>query len=324
MSIVQSNNLTKGNYRRPTAGEFSYCRVIIFIGCLLIVSCRPTKNYLEKDFPVHQSLTKYTPLNHPDSLLSIVSFNIEYGENIDKALEEIHGLPIKDLDVLLLQEMDEKGTAQIADELKFNYIFFPISFHRKYKRNFGNAVLSKWPLSQPRKSILPHDRPFNKMKRGATNAVINYGDIKILIYSVHLEIPLMSLSKRIEQLNYILNDINKNDTLNHIILGGDFNSMFKNEVREVVTHCENQHFTWHTKGIGYTSNKFNVLRPTLDHIFSRGFRHVDSGKLEEYAASRDALQCVSAAAMRLCGNASLRQCVSTLVRFYNLYFFQIF
>ena len=261
-------------------------QVACFIGmCAFLLACKTTKNYLDKETPNDMSLMEYIPSEDPDDTLSVVSFNIEYGERIQEALSEIRSIPIEDIDLLLLQEMDERGTAAIAEELALNYAYFPISFHRKYKRNFGNAILSRWPLSDPCKLVLPHERPFNKMKRGATSVLVSYGAYEIRVYSIHLETPLMSIGKRIDQLNFIISDMNAKGKADYMILGGDFNSMFKNEVKEIVSICLDENLNWHTKGIGFTSNRWNILRPTLDHIFSRGFKHTASGKLENYSAS---------------------------------------
>lgn len=282
--ISLRTNHTNAAHRTDTVHCSFMCMIWFLVLSLTLFSCRTTKNYLEKDHPIAFSNSEH-PNTDPDSTLSIISFNIEYGEHIEEAIKEIGSIPVDDIDVLFLQEMDEKGTALIAEQFQLNYAYFPISFHRKYKRNFGNALLSRFPLSEPYKLILPHDRPFNQMKRGATCVVITYDDNKILACSVHLETPLLSLNKRVEQLEFIINDINQRDSFDYVLLGGDFNTMFKNEVEKIMSICETQDFNWHTRGIGFTSNRWNILKPTLDHIFSRGFTHLNSGKLEKYAAS---------------------------------------
>ena len=53
-------------------------------------------------------------------------------------------------DIVLLQEMDEAGTAAIADSLGMNWIYYPASVASHH--DFGNAILSCWPLEQDTRS----------------------------------------------------------------------------------------------------------------------------------------------------------------------------
>ena len=89
--------------------------------------------------------------------LRVVSFNIAYAIEIDRAIEVLRETEaLRDPDVLALQEMDAPGTERIAKALGMNAVYFPSGVHPKHERDFGCAILSPWPLEEPRKLVLPH------------------------------------------------------------------------------------------------------------------------------------------------------------------------
>jgi endonuclease/exonuclease/phosphatase family metal-dependent hydrolase len=89
--------------------------------------------------------------------LRIVSFNIEFGVHVDSAIGLLTSDPaLRAADVILLQEMDGEGTERVADALGFWYVYFPAIYHLRTHREFGNAVLSRWPIVEDRKILLPH------------------------------------------------------------------------------------------------------------------------------------------------------------------------
>ena len=53
--------------------------------------------------------------------IKVVSFNIEFAQNIDEAIELLKQEPLANADVILLQEMDEIGTESIAKSLNMSY-----------------------------------------------------------------------------------------------------------------------------------------------------------------------------------------------------------
>ncbi len=53
----------------------------------------------------------------------------------------------------------------IARALEMNSILFPGAIHPKTGRDFGNALLSPWPLEDARKLILPGESRFTGLKR---------------------------------------------------------------------------------------------------------------------------------------------------------------
>src|SRR5829696_3060608 len=125
-------------------------------------------NYPDPNGPYYSG--NFAPENpKPVETLTIVSYNIWFGEDVGQAISEIKEIKSqKELDIILLQEMDEVGTEQIARELQMNYVYVPAAIEPTYDQNFGNAILSRWPMSDPQKLILPHKSFSNRMNRIAT------------------------------------------------------------------------------------------------------------------------------------------------------------
>ncbi len=259
-------------------------RAILFLTLIFLIPLnrkKSTLNFLEAKHPFWQSELPVAHNSAPDSILTVVSYNIKFGIKLEEAIDELGIHPFKGADIILLQEMDEWGTQYISRKLSYNYIYYPISNHPRHQKNFGNAILSKWPISQSQKIILPHAQPINRMKRAATVATIHYGDTKIRTFSVHLETPILSRSKRLQQLQFALSEVENSLKDELVIMGGDFNSLFPNDVSMMVEMCRAKNLEWNTEYLGHTLSRFNFVKPQLDHIFSRGFVHLNSGKMND-------------------------------------------
>ncbi len=190
---------------------------------LLLIACQPPiQNYEEENSPYFAG--NYAPVEYPfTGDLKIVSWNIKFGTEVEQAIKELQEVEaLQDADILLLQEMDEDGVEKIAQTLAYDYIYFPASIHRKNGNNFGNAILSKWELSEPEKIILPHKNPKNGQVRMATKAMTTIGDLQIPLYSIHTETAWLSNEKRNEQVDTIIADIGD---AQFVFVGGDFNSI---------------------------------------------------------------------------------------------------
>ena len=88
--------------------------------------------------------------------VKIVTYNIKLGEKIKVASQELNKrLALKDTDILLLQEMDPIGMEKIAKSFGFNFVYYPTVRHSKNNKDFGNAILSKWAITDHKKVILP-------------------------------------------------------------------------------------------------------------------------------------------------------------------------
>lgn len=221
--------------------------------------CGTAKNYPHPDEPRYE--TRYGGTRELEDPIRVVSFNVKFAEKVDRAIAVILDTPaLREADVLALQEMDAQGTERIAQALEMNSIFFPGAIHPKTGRDFGNALLSPWPLEDTQKLILPGESRFTGLKRTATVATVRVGERPIRAYSVHLETPIhLSKKGRREQVKAILADAAS--SAYPVIVAGDFNS------RGLSEPFEEQGYLWLTRNLQNTSGWWE-----LDHIFALGLR----------------------------------------------------
>ena len=236
------------------------------------LACASAVSYLDPAGPLHE-LRREAPLRTAagaDAPLRVVSFNIAYAVEIDRALEVLRGdAALHDPDILALQEMDAPGTERIARALGMNAVYFPSGVHPKFDRDFGCAVLSPWPLSDPRKLVLPHAARGSGLRRSATAATVVRGGRRIRAYSVHLPSPLaISGGARREQLRVLAADAAA--SADPVLIAGDFNSHGK------LAELERAGFAWLTRGLGDTT-RFRLLGIPIaslsyDHVLVKGLR----------------------------------------------------
>ena len=249
---------------------------------LIVTQAYTAKNYPDQNFPYYSG--DYAVENpKPVKALTVVSYNIWFGEDIDQAVVELRQIQSqKELDIILLQEMDETGTEQIARELQWNYVYFPAAIEPTYDKNFGNAILSRWQIVDSKKVILPHTSLSNRMNRTATRATIQFHGTDILVYSVHTESIFTLPQFRKDQYTAVLDDIDPEAGL--VIVGGDFNSFTEASVEEIEKIYNPAGFVRVSEGSGYTIVRYGI-EITSDHIFTKGFRVEETGKMMEASAS---------------------------------------
>jgi endonuclease/exonuclease/phosphatase family metal-dependent hydrolase len=236
------------------------------------VACASAVNYLDPSGPRYAYPREDGPARplSPEAPLRVVSFNIAYAIEIDRAIEVLRESgPLRDPDVLALQEMDAPGTERIAEALGLNAVYFPSGVHPKHERDFGCAVLSPWPLEEPRKLVLPHGARVSGLRRAAVSATVVRGSRRIRAYSVHLPSPIaISGGSRREQLRALAADAASAE--GPVVIAGDFNSHAK--VEELVKAG----FAWVTRDVGPTA-RFRLLGLPLfglsyDHVLARGMQ----------------------------------------------------
>lgn len=246
------------------------------------LSCSPVQNYLSPDGP--KFLGKYSK-DFPvfNGSIRVVTFNIAFGEKIDQAIYELNEYPeLKGADIILLQEMDESGTELISQVLQYNYVYFPATIHRHHRKNLGNAILSKWPIEDEKKTILPHTYIIGKTRKIAVSAKILIKELEVLVYSVHTATILLSKQKRISQADSIIKSIPENT--DYVIVGGDFNTVGSWNVEDLETIFRDNGFIRASEDAGATV-KIGPFHLTSDHIFVKGMRVLDSGAFEKSKAS---------------------------------------
>lgn len=193
-----------------------------------------------------------------DGVLRVVTFNVQYARQVDRAIALIESAPeLRDADVIMLQEMDPAGTRHIADALHMAYVYYPASIARKTRRDFGDAILSRWPIAADRKIILPHHARFEGTQRIATAATIVVKGLPLRVYSVHLATMVeLGPGSRREQVRAIVADA---ADYPHVVVSGDMNSSSVGE------EFERAGFRWVTERNPHTHHFW-----TFDHVFLKG------------------------------------------------------
>ena len=260
-------------------------RYLVVAACL--ISCGTVQVYKEPGEPIFLSnQIKGTPVD-TDSI-NVVTFNIKEAEKIDLAISELQQLEKKHpIDVYLLQEVDEKGVEMLATQLKLNYLYIPIVYNKIVKKNIGNAILTKGTIGHPEKLILPHSKWVNSRRRHAVIAEVSIHQRKILVFSTHTETASMGRKKRMDQVDAMIENAEKKfSTYGHILIGGDFNALFKGDVRRLVEKFDASGFEWATDSVGPTASAmFGLVKPKHDHIFSKGFKVIQAFTVKSSRAS---------------------------------------
>ena len=216
---------------------FNRCIILsrYLVVAAMLVSCGTVQVYKDPLEPIFLSnQLKETP-GELDSI-NVVTFNIKEAEKIDLAITELQQLEkTHTIDVYLLQEVDEKGVELLASQLKLNYLYVPIVYNKIVDKNIGNAILTRGTIGHPEKLILPHAKWVNNRRRHATIAEVSIHQQKILVFSIHTETVSMSRKKENDQVEAMIDNAKtKFSTYKHILVGGDFNALFKGDVRRVV------------------------------------------------------------------------------------------
>ncbi len=247
--------------------------LIIFITCLFF-SCRSLRFYGELDKPFFHYSNKNVSVKEQTDSLNVVTFNIKKSIKIQLAIQEMQLLEkTKPVDIYLLQEMDERGVQAIAKELGLNYLYIPIAYDARDKKNIGNAILTKGTIEHPEKLILPHAKWQNQQRRDVTIGEVDIRDKKILVFSVHIETVAMRTEKRMDQVDSIIKRARVLlPNYKYVLVGGDFNTLFPKDIRTIVGKFKQLGLDWPTAGVGSTAKGLlGLVKPMNDHLFTKGF-----------------------------------------------------
>ena len=256
--------------------------ILILILIPLLTGCAVTPNYLALTGPRYVgAYAQAAPQD--DGAFRAVTWNIKYSRHIHEALRVLQETPeLQQPDAILLQEMDEEGVEAVARALGMNYVYYPASIHARHGRDFGEAILSPWPLTDDRKLLLPHYSPRNGQTRIAIRAWVQTPDRPVLVYNTHTETSLMLPAQRLDQVEAILTDVGANAS--PVIIGGDFNTITPWEQSALVTVMERAGFVWATKDAGSTVMEMGA-GVTMDYLFARGMEPVRAGVVSDVDAS---------------------------------------
>jgi len=190
--------------------------------------------------------------------IHVVSFNIAFGRRADSAIKLFKSDPaLRNADLILLQEMDAPSTRRVANALGFWYVYYPAIFSLTTQRDFGNAVLSRWPIVEDEKIVLPHVSRYARTQRTATAATVRIGGSNVRVYSTHLSTMFdIRSSARRDQLRAILRDA---ANYPRVIIGGDMNSSVVGRV------ARDMGYDWPTERGPHTT-----AGGRWDHLFFKG------------------------------------------------------
>lgn len=233
--------------------------------------CSLAENYSDPDGPRYSgSFSKDPKAASRLPELKVVTFNIKFGEKYAQAAEELASEPaLEGADLVLLQEVDAPSTEAIAKRLELDYVYYPGSVHTN-GRDFGPAILSRWPIVDDKKLILPHRNPTDGRQRIAVFAALEAPVGRLHVYSVHTEIPWLGPRARLEQAEAVLDDANKSEV--PTLIGGDFNTSDPGALEQTVRLHTARGYSWVSRGVGDTAGSF-----ALDHLFARGMTKLDAG-----------------------------------------------
>jgi len=208
--------------------------------------------------------------------IKAVSWNIKFSRNIDAVLEALTGVEaLRGAGVLMLQEMDAPGVEAIAKSLKCDYVYYPASVQKQTGRDFGNAVLSRWPIVADAKLLLPHVSPRSGEMRIATRALLDIGGREVLVYSVHTETFALRAARRREQFETVVADVRAQGK-GAVLAAGDFNTIKDSDVRALQDSFAAADMEMISAGCGPTL-KAGFLSFCMDHFFTRGVRLIETG-----------------------------------------------
>lgn len=163
--------------------------------------------------------------DQPGCTMRIASWNLHKLPDPDDVLAHLKdSKEIAKADVLLVQETSawpgetSTRTAQMAEQLGMTWAHSPIRLLPDGVMQ-GNAILSRYPLERIAVKRLPYiDQPYHDQNRGALAADVVFGDHKLRVVSVHLDVRIQP-TDRIRQLDPAVTDMD-----DRAVVGGDLNT----------------------------------------------------------------------------------------------------
>lgn len=230
---------------------------VLLLG-MLLAACRTGHPYVDPAGPRYSGGAVEAPAAGGDTLL-IVSFNVEFALRVDSAIAVLTSNPdVADADVVLLQEMDGEATERVARALGMTWVYYPAILSERTDRDFGNAILSRWPIVEDAKLVLPHTAPIGRTRRTATAATLDVKGVRVRVYSTHLgTVVNIGPQAQRDQFEAVLRDAARHQ---RVIIGGDMNTT------GVGGAALDRGYRWPTR-----EGPRTLRWGRWDHIFVRGF-----------------------------------------------------
>lgn len=245
------------------------------IGVVALTGCELAHNYLDPDGPRYAG-DYAEPTPRPAETLLVVTYNLAYALEIDRAIAVLRAPPLANADIVLMQEMDRDGCERISSALGLRYVYYPASI-AQHERDFGTAVLTRHAITADHKLILPHAEPLNGRRRNATAARLLVGERPVTVWSVHASVITLGLGARLDQVQTLIDDAAQAD--GPVIVGGDFNTADPDSARQTVELFGANGLVWASEGSGDTG-RGGGLNFLLDFLFARGLTVLETGVLQ--------------------------------------------
>jgi endonuclease/exonuclease/phosphatase family metal-dependent hydrolase len=231
-------------------------------GRTLPVGWRQSRNYADQGGP---RFARHAAVLDPDRIgttgeLRVATYNVELVKRPDAVLSLLEREPrLGRADILALQEADEEIVARAAERLGAHYVYYPSMMHPLTGRNFGPAILSRWPIVEDAKILLPGLGWTRGSRRIAVRATILVRGVRLRVYSVHLSTMWEMLpSGQDDQARAVTEDAAASP--DPVLIAGDLNRMGAGTV------FARAGYHWLTRGVGRTHHVWS-----FDHVFLRGF-----------------------------------------------------
>jgi endonuclease/exonuclease/phosphatase family metal-dependent hydrolase len=193
----------------------------------------------------------------PGELLRVVAYNLALGEEVDIAIAALSTPPLAQADVVLMQEMDAGGVERIARALGLRYVYYP-AFVQRDGDDFGNAVLTRWPILADRKVLLPHYDPYVHSRRAGVLTVLDLGGGRpAVVGSVHTATFLTGLGARLDQAQAMRDAVDATDAAPPgalRLVAGDFNTPDPGSLDQTVALYAERGYAWASEGAGPTGH----------------------------------------------------------------------
>jgi endonuclease/exonuclease/phosphatase family metal-dependent hydrolase len=237
------------------------------VGAAVLGGCARGVNYLRPDGPRYAGGVLH-PIRAGSGggaarAIRLVTFNVQWAAQVDSTIALLGQTPeLEGADVVALQEVDAAACERIARALDMRYVYYPATRHPKFHRDFGNAVLTRWPIVADRKVLLPHLGRFRRTVRAATAATVLVDGAAIRVYSAHLGmVTEVSPGGKRDQVRAILADAAAHS---RVIVMGDMNSHGIGET------FRSAGYTWPTE-----RNPRTLQWGNWDHVFVKGIVPAD-------------------------------------------------
>ena len=220
---------------RDLSGETKHVLYVLLLLLQLAVAPAPVSDPKDDSLLLESGKAATLRKHHANAdEIKIVSYNIRWrgGDDLKQLAKLLHEDPeIGGAAILGLQEVDrhKKRTGHsntvkaLADELGLHYAWAaPPAAKPNDEEETGVAILSAYPLSDVRRIVLPHPGP-NKRRRVALGATVELEGRHWRVYSAHAETRI-SVDKKMEQFNTILEDLKRYPADMPAVVMGDFNT----------------------------------------------------------------------------------------------------